>query len=212
MNHKLTAIFLVLALTVSLAACGGGEETTVSGIVMGVDGTVISLIQMDSQMQGGFGGGRFPVGENGEMPTRPEGMEDFNPEDMEDFTIPEGMEDFDPEKMQGFDPEKMEDFNFEDFNPEDMSEGFGPGGFGEGEPPEKPAEGEMPEMAEATTIDIANAHISLEIEGGKESGSMSNIVPGTFVTVTLSSKGEATYVLVSQSMGFGGFGNFPAMK
>ena len=198
MNHKLTAIFLVLALTVSLAACGGGEETTVSGMVMGVDGTVISLIQMDGQMQGGFGGGRFPVGENGEMPTRPEGMEDFNPEDMEDFTIPEGMEDFDPEKMQGFDPDKMEDFNFEDFDPENMPQGFG--------------EGEPPEMAEATTIDIANAHISLEIEGGKESGSMSNIVPGTFVTVTLSSKGEATYVLVSQSMGFGGFGNFPAMK
>ena len=198
MNRKLTAILLVLALTVSLAACGGGEETTVSGMVMGVDGTVISLIQMDGQMQGGFGGGRFPVGENGEMPTRPEGMEDFNPEDMEDFTIPEGMEDFDPEKMQGFDPEKMEDFNFEDFDPENMPQGFG--------------EGEPPEMAEATTIDIANAHISLEIEGGKESGSMSNIVPGTFVTVTLSSKGEATYVLVSQSMGFGGFGNFPAMK
>ena len=205
MNRKLTAIFLVLALTVSLAACGGGEETTVFGMVMGVDGTVISLIQMDGQMQGGFGGGRFPGGENGEMPTRPEGMEDFNPEDMEDFTRPEGMEDFDPEKMEGFDPEKMEDFNFEDFDPEDMPEGFGPGGFGEGEPPEKPAEGERPEMGEATTIDIANAHISVEIEGGKESGSMDNIVPGTMVTVTLSPKGEATYVLVSQSMGFGGF-------
>ena len=200
MNHKLTAIFLVLALTVSLAACGGGEETTVSGMVMGVDGTVISLIQMDGQMTGGFGGGRFPGGENGEMPTRPEGMEDFNPEDMEDFTRPEGMGDFDPEKMEGFDPEKMEDFNFEDFDPENM-----PQGFGEGELPEKPVEGERPEMGEATTIDIANAHISLEIEGGRESGSMENIAPGTFVTVTLSPKGEATYVLVSQSAGFGGF-------
>ena len=193
---KWIAMAMIFAMILTLAACGGGEETTVSGMVMGVDGTVISLIQMDSQMQGGFGGGRFPVGENGEMPTRPEGMEDFNPEDMEDFTRPEG----------------MEDFNFEDFNPEDMPEGFGPGGFGEGEPPEKPAEGEMPEMAEATTIDIANAHISVEIEGGKESGSMENIVPGAVVTVTLSPRGEATYVLVSQSMGFGGFGNFPAMK
>ena len=185
MNRKLSVILLVLALAVSLTACGG-EETTVSGMVMDVDGTVISLIQMDGQMEGGFGGGRFPGGENGEMPTRPEGMEDFNPEDMEDFTRPEGMEDFDPENM--------------------------PQGFGEGEPPEKPVEGERPEMGEATTIDIANAHISVEIEGGKESGSMSNIVPGTFVTVTLSPKGEATYVLVSRSMGFGGFGNFPAMK
>ena len=193
---KWIVIAMIFAMILTLAACGG-EETTVSGMVMGVDGTVISLIQMDSQMEGGFGGGRFPGGENGEMPTRPEGMEDFNPEDMEDFPRPERMEDFDPEKM--------EDFNFEDFDPEDMPEGFGPGGFGEGEPPEKPAEGEMPEMGEATTIDIANAHISVEIEGGKESGSMENIVPGAFVTVTLSTKGEATYVLVSQSMGFGGF-------
>ena len=208
---KWIAMAMIFAMVLTLTACGGGEETTVSGMVMGVDGTVISLIQMDGQMEGGFGGGRFPGGENGEMPTRPEGMEDFNPEDMEDFTRPEGMEDFNPEKMEGFDPEKMEDFNFEDFDPEDMPEGFGPGGFGEGEPPEKPAEGERPEMGEATTIDIANAHISVEIEGGKESGSMENIVPGAVVTVTLSPKGEATYVLVSQSMGFGGFGNFPAM-
>ena len=198
---KWIAMALIFAMILTLTACGSGEETTVSGMIMGVDGTVISLIQMDGQMAGGFGGGRFPGGEDGEMPTRPEGMEDFNPEDMENFPRPEGMEDFDPEKM--------EDFNFEDFDPEDMPEGFGPGGFGEGEAPEKPAEGERPEMAEATTIDIANAHISLEIEGGKESGSMSNIVPGAFVTVTLSPRGEASYVLVSQSMGFG---NFPAMK
>ena len=199
MNRKIIAILLVLELAISLTACGGGEETTVSGMVVSVDGTIISLMEMDGQM----GGGRFPVGENGEMPTRPEGMEDFNPEDMEDFTRPEGMEDFDPEKM--------EDFNFEDFNPEDMPEGFGPGG-------EMPPEGERPEMGsfdgmgEATTLDIANAHISIEIEGGKESGALNDIVPGTMVTVTVSPKGEATYVLVSQSMGFGGFGNFPAMK
>ena len=207
---KWIAMAMLFAMILTLTACGG-EETTVSGMVMGVEGTVISLIQMDGQMAGGFGGG-FPGGGNGEMPTRPEGMEDFDPEDMEDFPRPEGMEGFDPEKMEGFDPEKMEDFNFEDFNPEDMPEGFGPGGFGEGEPPEKPAEGERPEMAEATTIDIANAHISVEIEGGKESGSMENVVPGAFVTVTLTPRGEATYVLVTQAMGFGGFGNFPATK
>ena len=193
---KRIALAMIFALVLTLTACSGGEETTVSGMVMGVDGTVISLIQMDGQMQGGFGG-RFPGGENGEMPTRPEGMENF--------PRPEGMEDFGPEKMEGFDPEKMEDFNFEDFDPEDMPEGFGPGGIGEGEPPEKAAEGERPELGEATTIDVADAHISVEIEGGKESGSMENIVPGTFITVTLSSKGEATYVLVSQPMGFGGF-------
>ena len=190
MKRKIAAILMVLALAVSLTACGGGEETTVSGMVVGVEDTVISLVQMDGQME--FGGARFPGGENSEMPTRPEGMEDFNPEDME-----------------GFDPEKMEDFNFEDFDPEDMPEGFGGGMPPEGQRPEM---GSFENMDEATTLDIANAHISIEIEGGKESGTLNDIVPGTFVTVTVSSKGEATYVLVSQSMGFGGFGNFPAMK
>ena len=194
---KWIAVVMIFAMT--LTACGG-EETTVSGMVVSIDGTVISLMEIDGQM----GGGRFPGGENGEMPTRPEGMEDF--------PRPEGMEDFDPEQFEGFDPEKMQDFNFEDFDPEDMPDGFGPAGFGEGEPPEKPGEGERPEMGEATTLDIANAHISIEIEGGRESGSLNDIVPGTMVTVTVSPKGEATYVLVSQSMGFGGFGNFPMMK
>ena len=180
---KWIAIAMIFAMVLTLTACGG-EETTVSGMVMSVDGTVISLMEMDGQM----GGGRFPGGENGEMPTRPEGMEDF-----------------DPEQIEGFDPEKMEDFNFEDFAPEDMPEGFGPGG-------EEPPEGQRPELGEATTLDIANAHISIEIEGGKESGDLNDIVPGTMVTVTVSPKGEATYVLVNQAMDFGGFGDFPAMK
>ena len=207
---KWITMIAILALILTLTACSGGEETTVTGMVVSVEGTVISLVQMDGRMEGGFGGGRFPGGEIGEMPTRPEGMEDFDPEDMEDFTRPEGMEDFDPEKMEGFDPEKMEDFNFEDFNPEDMPEGFGPGG---GMPPEdeRPDMGSFEGMSEATTLDIANAHISIKIEGGKESGSLNDIVPGTMVTVTVSPKGEATYVLVTQSMGFGGFGKFPSM-
>ena len=203
---KWIAFLAVLALMLSLTACGGGEETTVSGMVVAVDGTVITLMEMD----GGFGG-RMPMGENGEMPTRPEGMEDFDPEKMEDFTRPEGME--------GFDPEKMEDFNFEDFDPEDMPEGFDPENMPEGfGPGGQPPEGERPGMegfegmGETTTLDIADAHISVEIDGGKESGSMENIVPGTMVTVTIDARGNATYVLVNQ--GFGGFGgiNFPAMK
>ena len=195
---KWIAVVMIFTMILTLTACGG-EETTVSGMVVSVDGTVISLMEMG----GGFGGGRFPGGENGEMPTRTEGMKDFNSEDMEDFPRPEDME--------GFDPEKMEDFNFEDFDPEDMPEGFAPGGK---EPPEgeRPEMGSFEDMGEATTLDITNAHISIEIEGGKESGALTDIVPDTMVTVTVSPKGEATYVLVSQSMGFGGFGNFPAMK
>ena len=174
---KWIAMVAILAMVLTLTACGGGEEKTVTGMVMSVEGTVVSLMEM-----GDFGG-------RGEMPERPEGMEDFpKPEDMEDFTMPE---DFDPEN---FDPEKMEE-------------------FGQGEGPRMTPNGEMPdrenfgEMGEVTTLDLANGHISIEIDGGKESGSMDNIVPGTMVTVTVDGKGSATYVLVTQSFGFifGGF-------
>ena len=186
MMKKWIAMLAVVAMMLTLTACGGGEETTVTGMVMSVDGTVVSLMDM-----GGFGG-------RGEMPERPEGMEDFTrPENGEDFQKPEGMEDFSmPENFdpENFDPEKME-------------------GFGQGEGPMMPPNGEMPgrenfgEMGEPTTLDLANAHISIEIDGGKESGSMENIVPGTMVTVTVDGKGNATYVLVSQSFGFS-FGGF----
>ena len=57
---------------------------------------------------------------------------------------------------------------------------------------------------ETTDVDIANAHISVEIDGGKASGSMNDIKAGTFVTITMNGKGEATYVLVSSMEGFGG--------
>ena len=60
--------------------------------------------------------------------------------------------------------------------------------------------------AETTTLDISEAHISVEIDGGKESGSLDNIQPGTIVTVTVNGKGKATYVLVSSQSFFGGRG------
>ena len=172
----------VLAMILTLAACGGADST-VTGMVVSVDGTVVSLMEMD----GGFGG-RMPMGEDGEMPTPPEGMEDFPmPEGGEDFTMPE---DFDPEMMKE---------------------------FGKDEGPQMPPDGEMPDresfddMGEATTLDLAQAHISVEIDGGKESGTLDDVVPGTFITVTVNAKGQATYVLVSQASGFGGF-DFPERK
>ena len=181
---KWIAVVAILAMILTLTACGGGEETTVTGMVMSVKGTTISLMEM-----GGDFGGRMPMGEKGEMPTRPEGMEDLTmPENVEDFTAPEGMEDF--TRPENFDPEKMKE-------------------FGEGEGPQMPPNGEMPgrenfgDMGEATTLNLAEAHISIEIDGGKESGTMENIVPGTLITVTIDGKGNATYVLVSQSFGFG---------
>lgn len=68
----------------------------------------------------------------------------------------------------------------------------------------RPGFGNFGEDTETRDIDIADAHISLEIDGGKATGSMADIVPGAFVTVTVSGKGIATYVLVSSQSPFGG--------
>lgn len=58
--------------------------------------------------------------------------------------------------------------------------------------------------AETKDVDIADAHISVEIEGGKASGSMDDIKAGTFVTLTVNGKGKVTNVLVSSQSFFGG--------
>lgn len=221
MKKKFVAFFLVLVMTLSLAACGAGKETTCTGMVVSVEGTVISVMEMDSSAMGnfdfaegempqmpegmegfgGFGGfdpesfdGTLPEGETfpqrgeGERPQMPEGMEGFGGFDPESFdgTLPEGMEDF-----QGFDPE-----SFDGTLPEGMTrpEG-GMQGF-----EDFAADGETKEF------DIAGAHISVEIDGGKASGSIDDITAGTFVTVTVNGKGEVTNVLVSSRSGFGGRG------
>lgn len=187
MKRRIIAIFLALALALTLAACGEEKETTLSGMVVSVDGTVISLVEMDTADMGsrafegfdpeGFDGAlpegeTFPQWGGGEMPEMPEGME-----------LPEGMTM--PENGQ------MPDFGGE-------SGGKGPG-FGN-----------FTEDMETKDVDISGAHISLEIEGGKASGSMEDIKAGTFVTVTVNGKGEATYVMVSAQSGFAGFGGRPA--
>ena len=158
MKKKLVAIFVAFVLTISLAACGAGKETTLTGMVVSVDGTVISLMEMDT---GNMGGKDFAGGERPEMP---EGM-----------TMPENGE--------------MPDFSGEN------------GGM-------RPGFGNFSEDMETTDVDIANAHISVEIDGGKASGSMDDIKEGTFVTITMNGKGEVTNVLVSAQSGFGG--RFPS--
>ena len=202
---KLMTMICVLALVLSLAACGGkGEETTVTGMVVSLDGTTLTLMEndgtmdfsqmpmgnfdpegFDGEMPEGFEGmiGGFPGGWNGEMP------EDFDPE-----SLPEGFEGQIPEGFEGF-------------------QGGFPGGWGgeipEGETRPQRGDGERPQGMEGFTfegetrqIDIADAHISVEIEGGKEGGSLESLTPGSFVTITINAKGQATYVLVSQNSGF----------
>lgn len=212
MKTKIVAWLLVLAAALSLAACGAEEETTVTGMVTAVNGTVITLVEMDGDMsQMNFG--------SGEMPQMPEGMEGF------DGTVPEGMENF-----QGFGG--FGEGGFDGTMPEGMTtpegmgdfSGFGGEGF-DGTMPEgmtMPEEGQMPDFGdrgnmdfdpedfasdmETKELDIGNAHISVEIDGGKASGSMQDIKAGVFVTITVNGKGEATYVLVSSQSFLGGRG------
>ena len=193
MKRKFIAILMTIVLAVTLAACGGGEETTLTGMVVSVDGTVISLVEMDAS---NMGGRDFAEGERPEMPEGMEGFAGFNPNEF-DGTLPEG-ETF-PQWGEGEMPEGMkppegmtmpENGEMPDFNGEN-------GGM-------RPGFGNFGEDMETTDVDIANAHISVEIDGGKASGSMNDIKAGTFVTITMNGKGEATYVLVSSMEGFGG--------
>ena len=187
MKQKLVAILLALVMTICLSACGAGEETTLTGMVVSVEGTVISLMEMDGEMSGmNFG--------SGEMPQMPEGMEgfegfgNFNPEDFEG-SFPEGGS-F-PQWGNGEMPEGMEipeGMTIPDFGGGDMNFDFED--FGSD--------------VQTKSVDIGDAHISVEIDGGKASGSMDDIEAGSFVTITMNGKGEVTNVLVSAMSSFGG--------
>lgn len=205
MNQKWIALLLAVVMVLSLAACGTKEETTVTGMVVAVNGTKISLMEMDLT---GMSGQDFSKGERPEMPEGMEGFEgfgDFNPEDF-DGQMPEGFggsmpegENF-PQWGEGEMPEMPEGMT----PPEGMPEGGKMPDFSGESGGMRPGFGNFGEGMETKEVDIANAHISVEIDEGKESGSLENIQVGTFVTITINGKGEATYVLVSARSGFGG--------
>ena len=199
MKKKLVAILIAFVMTISLAACGAGEETTLTGMVVSVDGTVISLMEMDT---GNMNGKDFAEGERSEMPEGMEGFQgfgDWSPEDFEG-TIPEGGnfpqwgDGEMPEMPEGMTP--PEDGQMPDFGG-GMPNFGGNGGMGAGSE-------NFASDAETKDVDIGDAHISVEIDGGKASGSMDDIKAGTFVTITMNGKGEVTNVLVSSQSFFGG--------
>jgi len=205
MKRKLLAILVVFAITFALAACGAGKETTLTGMVVSVDGTVISLVEMDADSMQNKD---FAEGERPEMPEDMEGMEnfqgfgDFRPEDF-DGTMPEGENP--PQWENGEMPEGMtppegmtlpEDGSMPEFDG-DMPNFEGQGGMG-------PGFENFAADADTKELDIGDAHISVEIDGGKESGSLDSIKAGTFVTVTMNGKGAVTNVLVSSQSFFGG--------
>ena len=207
MKKKFLAFLILGALILTMGACQSkeqGQETTLTGMVVSVDGTVISLMEMDGEMSGmNFGSGQMPEGMEGMEGF--EGFGDFNPEEF-DGNLPEGGS-F-PQWGNGEMPEGMEPPEGMEM-PEDM------------ELPEgmtMPEDGQMPDFggmggmdfenfssdAETKDVDIGDAHISVEIEGGKATGSLDDIKAGVFVTITMNSKGEVTNVLVSSQSGFGG--------
>ena len=176
---KLLTAICTIALILSAAGCGGEQETTFTGVVVSVEGSVVSLIKMDNQNGAIFSGER-PTGEMGERPTGEMG-----------------------ERPTGERPQRP-----------NQGEGGETGERPTGEMPERPTDGETPEFkgfggenSEAVELDLKNAHISVEIDEGKASGTMDDVTKGSFVTVTLNKKGEVTNVLVSsRSLGFGNRG------
>ena len=193
MSKKILLWMCVLTTAFLMVGCGKGngegkgKESTMTGMVMSVDGTKVTLVEFDSEMQN-RPEGEMPEGERPDMGEFPggEGFENFNPGDF-------NPEEFDGEMPEGFDGEMPE-----------MPEGF------DGEVPEMPEgfEGEMPDFSErfseeeSTTVDLADAHIAVEIDGGKATGSMEDIKTGSFLTITMDKDGKVTEVLVSSQGGF----------
>ena len=188
MKRKIVAMVLALALALTLVAYGEEKETTITGMVVSVEGSVLSLVELDT---GNMGGMDFA---DGERPGMPEGMEGFGGFDPGEFegTLPEG-----GNFPNGGSPEGMEP-------PEGMTvpENGELPNFGSEIGSPMPNFGDFGENMETRDVDISGAHISVEIDGGKAFGSMDDITAGTFVTITMNSKGAATYVLISSQMRF----------
>ena len=47
MKHKVLSIICLLALVCSIVGCGKCEETTVTGMVVSVEGTKVSIVESD---------------------------------------------------------------------------------------------------------------------------------------------------------------------
>lgn len=203
MKRKILAVIMTILLSASMAACGG-EETTLTGMVVSLDGTVLSLMELGSVEERGEAGG--------EMPSMPGNMEDFQGfggfagGDFSGFdgTVPEGetAPQWGEGEIPGF-PGGMtmpENGEMPDFGGEIPDFSGSMGGM-------NPGITDLDSNMEATQVDIGDSHISLEIDGVRASGSLEDITPGSFVTVTVDSRGKVTNVLVSSMSGYmGGMG------
>lgn len=202
---RMMALVLTLLLAAAFVGCGKrAEGTTVTGMVTAVDGTVISLMEMDGSSMGGKD---FAEGERPEMPEGMEGFEGFGDGEMPQWgegEMPDFAEGEMPEFAEGEMPERPEGGERPQMPTGEDWEMQWPGG----EEGEMPSFGNFEFDGETTDIDIGSAHISVEEDGVKASGTLEDITVGSFVTVTYDSEGNVTNVLVTGSTGFGGMGGF----
>ena len=192
---RIAAMLCLIAIL--LCGCGGGEETTLTGMVVSVDGTQVTLISMDTNRERSRTERPEGVQERpeGSAPALPEGEAVPQGGGFSSFgSTPEGESPTVPEGEMPTLPEG-----------ETMPEGTRPampeGGFGG-----RGQKGEDSDMEmETTTVDLADAHITVEFDGGKATGSMEDITKGSFLTITLIN-GKATNAVVTENSGFGGRG------
>lgn len=189
---KIVTSMMIILLLLILAACGAAEETTLNGMVVSVNGTVLTIAQMD--------GTPDFSGENG---SRPEGFGGFDPESFNAEGFDPG--NFAPEGFDGTFPDGTAPQRGDGERP-DMPEGM-----------TRPENGEMPAFGgengfnfsdalsdmETTEIDIGDAHISMEDDGAKVGAGLSDLKEGSVVTITMSGD-KVTNVLITSRRSFAG--------
>ena len=193
------------------------EDCTDNGMVVSVNGTVVTLVESDKLESMDFSSAEMPEGFENFGGKMPEGFENFS--DFFGGEMPEG---FSGQMPGGFPGGQMPaGGSWGSGETPQMPEGgnFPGGSFPGGEMPEGGSwgSGQMPSFGgsfsgfenfaaglETTDIDIGDAHISVENDGIKESGDLDSLTPGSTVTITMNAKGKVTYVLVSAQSYFGG--------
>ncbi len=159
MKTKSLWLAILLIAAVLLAACTKETESTVSGMVVMKEGTVIYLLESNSVNTTES----LPTedGEAGSEPSRPD--MDFNPEDADGSRPSRSGKNFNPDNADRSGKNRP-DRNFN--------------------------------IDELTKIDISEAHISIEIDEGKEAGTIDDVKEGSRVTIVLKGEKPVT-VLVS---------------
>lgn len=166
MKTKSLLLTLLLVVSILLSACAKETESTVSGMVVKKEGTVIYLLEFNS----------INISESRPTGDDPEGSRPSRPDKDTDGSR--------PSRPEG------------DFNPDDT----------DGSRPSRPDREFNTDESQLTKLDIADAHISIEIDEGKEAGTIDDIKEGSRVTITLKGDKPTNVLISSNSRNGKGFG------